>query len=208
MPMPESRITLPITEPRVSAASATAGVAPSTICVAFSERAASTSASPTSAPTTSRYVPPSSSRSSRCCGEQLRRGAASPSCGSTWTATQVALRALGDAGGAADEPLAVRRAREGDEHALARLPRLGRCRAARGSRRAPRRRGRRARAARARAARPGCRGGSSSPARRRFAPAGRRCRARAGAAAPPAPCRRAGSGRRGARPRPGSSRAA
>ena len=54
MPMPDSRMTRLITEPRVSSRQRERRVAPSTIWVAFSERAASSSASPTSAPTTSR----------------------------------------------------------------------------------------------------------------------------------------------------------
>ena len=53
MPTPESRITLPITEPRVSRCQRERRLAPMTICVAFSERAVSTSASPASSATTS-----------------------------------------------------------------------------------------------------------------------------------------------------------
>ena len=78
----------------------------------------------------------------------------------------------------------------------------------RGTPRAPRRPGRRPRAARARAAPRGCRRGSSCRARRRSAPPGRCCRAPCAAASPPGSCRRARSGRRAARPRRGSSRAA
>ena len=53
MPTPDSRITRPITEPRVSRCQRERRVAPMTIWVAFSARAASRSAAPTSAPTTS-----------------------------------------------------------------------------------------------------------------------------------------------------------
>ena len=94
-PTPESRITRLITEPRVSSANRERRVAPSTIWVAFSVRAAATSASPTSAPTTSRYVPPSSSTSSR------------------WRSSAV--------GGAAGEPV-LRPHVDGDEVALRRAP--------------------------------------------------------------------------------------
>ena len=62
---PESRITRRITDPRRSSVSRERRVAPSTICVAFMRRAVSTSALPTSSPTTSRYVPPRRSTSVR-----------------------------------------------------------------------------------------------------------------------------------------------
>jgi hypothetical protein len=56
--------------------------------------------------------------------EQLRRGRDQPVLGDDVDGDEVALRALRDPAGAADEPLAVARAGEGDEHALARLPGL------------------------------------------------------------------------------------
>ncbi len=60
MPTPDSRMTRPITEPRVIRCQRERRLAPITICVTFSDRAASRSAAPTSAPTTSWYVPSSS----------------------------------------------------------------------------------------------------------------------------------------------------
>src|SRR5215207_7304845 len=113
MATPDSRITLPITEPRVSRCQRERRVAPITIWVAFRERAASRSASPTSAPTTSWYVPPSSPTSSRCCASSSADGAASAVLGDDVDSDELALRALRDAGGAADQPLAVGGAGEG-----------------------------------------------------------------------------------------------
>jgi hypothetical protein len=51
--VPDSRITRPITDPRVRRCQRERRVAPITIWVAFSERAASSSAAPMSPPTTS-----------------------------------------------------------------------------------------------------------------------------------------------------------
>ena len=96
-----------------------------TICVAFSERAASSERLADVARRRPRgSVPPSSSTSSRCSSSSSADGAARPSCGTTWTATRSPFDALRDPRGAADEPLAVGRAGERDEDALARLPGL------------------------------------------------------------------------------------
>ena len=77
-----------------------------------------------SSPTTSRYVPPSRSTSVRCRSSACVAAGVRPSCERTWTADQVALGALRHPRRAPDEPVAVLCTGEGDEHALARLPRL------------------------------------------------------------------------------------
>ena len=114
-------MTSPITEPRVSRDHRDRRLAPITIWVALSERAASTSASPASA-------------------DDLVVGAAElldevalaleqgggrrcePVLGPHVDGDQVALQALGDAGGAAHEPLAVRRAGQRHQDTLAGFP--------------------------------------------------------------------------------------
>ena len=121
---PDSRITLPITEPRVSRCQRERRVAPMTICVAFSERAASSSASPMSAPDDLVVGAAELLHELALLGEQRGRGRGEPVLGDDVDGDEVALRALRDPRGAADEPLAVGGAGEGDEHALARLPRL------------------------------------------------------------------------------------
>ena len=98
-------------------------VAPSTICVAFIRRAVSTSALPTSSPTTSRYVPPRRSTSVRWPREGLVRRRREAVLRSHVHRDEVALRPLRHARGAPDEPVAVGGAGERDEHPLARLPR-------------------------------------------------------------------------------------
>ena len=132
MPTPDSRITLLITEPRVSSRQRERRLAPSTICVAFSERAASTSAC-ADVGADDLVV-----RAAELLDERALRaraasadGAASPSCGRTCTATRspfarCAMRAArrtsrSPSGGAGER----------DEHALARLPGLARSRGAR-----------------------------------------------------------------------------
>ena len=108
---PEPRITRLITEPCVSSSTRDRRLAPSTSWVAFSRARASTSAAATSAPTTSWYLPPSS-LDERCAAGRAARPAppARPSCGTHVHAEQLAVRALGDAGGPADRA-ARRRAR-------------------------------------------------------------------------------------------------
>ena len=97
-------------------------------------------------------------------------------------------------GGSSRSPLGG--AGQRDDDALARLPRLARCRAARGTRRAPPRPGPRPKqrelAQRAEVARRG----SSCRARRRCARPGRCCRGPCAGGSPRASCRRARSGRR------------
>ena len=155
---PDSRITLPITEPRVSRCQRERRVAPITIWVAFSERAASSERlADVGADDLVVGAAELLDELALLC-EQLGRRRREPVLRDDVHGDEVALRALRDPRGAADEPLAVGRAGERDEHALARLPRLARSRAGGGTRRAPRRRGRRARRARARAARRGCPG--------------------------------------------------
>ena len=78
-----------------------------------------------SPPTTSWYVPPSSSRSSRCSSSSAALGAASPSCGITCTPTRSPFERC-----ATRAARRIRRspsdgAGQRDEDALARLPRLG-----------------------------------------------------------------------------------
>ena len=151
-----------------------------------------------SAPTTSWYVPPSSSSSLRCRPSSAAARAASPSCGTTWTPRRSpfdALRPCGRPAGSARSP--SRRAGERDERRARASPTVASmpCSFAVVGERlvdpvgepeqrelAQRRRG--------------CPAGSSSRARRRSARPGRCCRAPCGAAAPPASCRRARSGRR------------
>ena len=64
------------------------------------------------------------STSLRCRSSSAAEGAASPSCGTHVHGDEVAFARCGHARGAADEPLAVGRARERDDDPLARLPRL------------------------------------------------------------------------------------
>ena len=121
-PTPESRITRLITEPRVSSAKRERRVAPRTICVALSVWAVATSASPMSAPTTSRYVPPSSSTSSRCAVEPVGGAAGEAVLRPHVDGEEVALRPRRHARCAPHEALAVGGARQRDDDALARLP--------------------------------------------------------------------------------------
>ena len=197
-----------ITEPRVSSAKRERRVAPSTICVALSVCAAATSASPMSAPTTSRYVPPSSSTSSRCRSSTVGRPAGEAVLRAHVDGDQVALRPRRHPRGAAHEALAVRGARQRDDDTLARLPGpvdavalavvLQRVVDAIGD---PEERELAQRAEVSRA---------EVVAERGVDALGRdRCsRAPCAAGSPPAPCPRARSGRPGGRPRRGSSPAA
>ena len=121
-PTPESRMTRLITEPRVSSAKRERRVAPRTIWVALRVCAAATSASPMSAPTTSRYVPPSSSTSSRCLVKPIGRAAREAVLGTHVDGEEIALRPRRHARRAAHEALAVGGARQRDDDPLARLP--------------------------------------------------------------------------------------
>ena len=122
---PDSRMTLPITDPRVSRCQRERRVAPMTSWVTFSERAASSSASPMSAPTTSWYVAAELAHELALLREQLRRGSRQAVLGNDVDGDEVAFRPLGDPRGPPNQPLAVGGSGERDHDALAGLPLLG-----------------------------------------------------------------------------------
>ena len=78
-----------------------------------------------SEPTTSWYSPPRSSSSWRCASSVPRSTPGEAVVAAHVHAEQLAVRALRHARGAPDQRLGARRAGDRDEHALARLPRLG-----------------------------------------------------------------------------------
>ena len=120
---PESRITRSMTDPPTISARRDRRLAPSTIWVAFSARATSSRARATSVPMTSTYRPPSSSTSSRCRSSSSVDGPRTPSSRWTWTARSSAFDRSGQPGGPAHELVAAGSTGQGDDDALAGLPR-------------------------------------------------------------------------------------